>query len=325
MAINNIVIIGCGNIGARHLQAFATTTENMDIWVIDPKPESIENAKKLWADAIASHTGCKANVQFNLSTELLPENIFLAIIATNSDARYKALSGLLLKSKPTHVILEKFLFQTSQEFEDTSTLLKQHAITSAYVNCPRRLFEAYSGLYTILKRGQSITMSVTGNSWGMASNSIHFIDLFQMLIGDEKITHCRFNQSPDTLITASKRGGFIEVNGQCEARGSSGSVLTLNCGTNDFDGIEITIGQGETVLHVLEKAGKIKISSNGKTSEFIMPYQSQLTHTYYSALKNAEKFRLVSYKESTQHHLLFISAIEKLVADKNYSLPWKIT
>ena len=47
---NNILIIGCGSIGSRHLQSLASSSHELNIYVVDTETKSLQRAKKLYEE-----------------------------------------------------------------------------------------------------------------------------------------------------------------------------------------------------------------------------------------------------------------------------------
>ena len=176
-----IVIAGSGNIGSRHLQAFAHTSLAMQLFVVDPNKSSLEIAETRWNEAISGKV-TNVEVAFLQSAEEIPDAIDVAIIATNSVIRKKVFEQLILKRKVTHVVFEKFLFQTIAEYEAVDVLLQSNGI-KGWVNCPRRMYDIYSTLKNLLKNETSFEFQVTGSNWGLGCNSIHYLDLFSFLSG----------------------------------------------------------------------------------------------------------------------------------------------
>ena len=103
--------------------------------------------------------------------------------------------------------------------------------TSTWVNCPRRTY----GFYKDLKReyfskGIDFNLNLRGNNWGLACNSIHFLDLAQWF--SEKNSIKINTDFLERRVIDSKRDNFKEVFG--ELRGDfNGSNVALNCGKGD--------------------------------------------------------------------------------------------
>ena len=80
--MKTIAIIGAGQLGSRHLQGLLKYKTQQDIYVLDPSQDSLKLARQR-ADEI-SH---QHRVHFVADWTAIPQNIELAIVATNSNVR----------------------------------------------------------------------------------------------------------------------------------------------------------------------------------------------------------------------------------------------
>jgi len=319
----SVVIVGAGNIGSRHLQSFAQSKEKIQILIIDPFQASLDVCKTRWNEANILHKVVEVNFQTNYLN--IPKNVDLAIISTNSEHRYHALEELLKNCTCKNILLEKFLFSTEDDYAKADLLINKH-MCNAYVNLVRRTFDCYKWVYKELHTSKEpLTMEVVGNNWGMASNSIHFIDLFCYLTNDT-ISVCNFVNPASTKLLTSKREGYIEFIGNLSAETTHGSKLTIACNEGTYDKINITFKRGDVTIMVEEVGDGITVHnmSNGATQKFAFPFQSQLTLKYFMEFVEG-KPSLVTYKESIGAHVSFLHAIKNLLSSINNKQVWKIT
>ena len=103
------------------------------------------------------------------------------------------------------MIIEKVAFQSISSFEKIINLLSKNKI-KAWINCPRRLEKTYIKIKKILVEEKKINIKVVGNNWGLASNSVHMLDLFAFLTNQNKfiISNKKFHNK----IYKSKRESF---------------------------------------------------------------------------------------------------------------------
>jgi hypothetical protein len=319
----SVVIVGAGNIGSRHLQAFAQAKKKINILVIDPFQTSLDVCKTRWNEANTQNNTVEVAFQKNYLNA--PKEIDLAIISTNSEHRYNALEELLKNCTCKNVLLEKFLFSSEDEYAKADLLIKKYKC-NVYVNLVRRTFDCYQWIFNKLHATkESLVMQVVGNNWGMASNSIHFIDLFCYLT-NEAISKCDFADPNSTQLLNSKREGYIEFIGSLLAETNQGSKLTIDCNEGTYDKINLTFKKGNTTILVEEKGDEITARNvtSGATQKFPYPYQSQLTLKYFMEFMEG-KPSLVTYKESMGAHLSFLHAIKNILAATNNKQVWKIT
>ncbi len=172
--MKNIVVIGAGNIGSRHIQALKKFTNcNLHIFVVDPNPNSIKTAK-VRCNEVGHNPMVK--MEFSLSISELPKKIDLAIISTTADHRLLALEDIVKNSTLDYIIFEKFLFQELSEYKTAKKILKYNEI-KAWVNCWPRTTNIFKKLKKEIIPNSNNYINVYGSNWGLASNAIHMIDL----------------------------------------------------------------------------------------------------------------------------------------------------
>ncbi|WP_031571387.1 Gfo/Idh/MocA family oxidoreductase [Rheinheimera texasensis] len=297
-----ILLVGAGELGSRHLQSLACLAGSQ-IDVIEPSEAACQIAKTRLAQVEVL-----AKVSFYSSDNTLKLNYDLAIIATSAAIRFEVTKQLLHKTKLDYLILEKVLFQRPEHYHELKHLLEEHQV-SAYVNCPRRLFPLYQHLKT-LARGGPVSMHVTGNNWGLACNSIHFIDLVSYLT-DKKLEAVDSTQLQSCF--ASKRPGFLEVSGQLTAHFQSGSTLQLQCSADELNPALVTIDLVSAAGHwqIDESKGRVKCRQSGVILLDGLPtlFQSQLTASVVQTLQQQGACSLTPYNESADLHLPLIQSL----------------
>ena len=116
-----IVIIGAGQIGSRHLQALSLIDRDITVSVFDPNKESLELAKKRFEEL--PENKFVRSVSYFEALDGLNDDIDVAIIATNADIRRQVIEQLLQKVRVRFFILEKMAFQSVEDFENIMALL----------------------------------------------------------------------------------------------------------------------------------------------------------------------------------------------------------
>ena len=91
--------------------------------------------------------------------------------------------------KVTNIILEKFLFTGLTDYDEAEQLLQINHV-NVWVNCPRRLFDFYVEIDSMIDKQKPLVMEYTDSNWGLCCNSIHMIDIFMMLSGEKTYTAC---------------------------------------------------------------------------------------------------------------------------------------
>jgi siroheme synthase (precorrin-2 oxidase/ferrochelatase) len=301
--MNKLVIIGAGQLGTRHLQSIMSLQDDLSIIVVDPSENSLKLAEKNISEICTNNT-----VQY-LSEIPVNEVIFMAIIATNSGVRSTVITDLLENNKVTYVIFEKVLFQTINEYNEIKSLLQKKEV-SAWVNCPMRQYPMYKKIKSMIDNNLPTSIDVIGTEWGLACNTVHFLDLCEFLT-DSKIIKI----DTSALIKKtfeSKRAGYIELYGKISVNYNDDSLLSLSCVKGDKFNRSIVIINGNTKIVVDEYLKKVDVFVNDKlvnSFEFKAPYQSELTSLLYNDLVNKKYCDLPSYDTSMEQHITLIKSL----------------
>ena len=145
--------------------------------------------------------------------------------------------------------------------EDFDTVVKLFSKnnTKSWVNCNRRTFKIYQKIKEYIS-GEQIFMKVMGNSWGMACNSIHFIDLFLYLTSQDTLSFR--NDDLVKKIIHSKRENFFEIKGKLYAETERGDKLELIDDKNydkEFFQIEIYYKHNEIKVDEINEDNPLEI------------------------------------------------------------------
>lgn len=320
----NICIIGAGNIGSRHLQGLAKVKQPLNIFVFDPYDDSLGLAKKRFEE-ISNNS--KHQIKYSSILKKLPDNIDVAIIATNSNIRFQVTNNLLNKTSVKYIIFEKILFDKKLDYQKMAKLLQKRKI-KAWVNCSRRTMPFYKDLKKEFT-GKKINYFVFGSQWNLASNSIHLIDHIAYLTDcyDFEIG----TKSLDTKLLVSKHKAFIELSGTLDVYFEDGSIGNFICyPTGNIPQI-MQIFSEKFRLLTLETQGKSYISKFNNNWQWVikktpMLYQSEMTNQLVSDILNKGGCDLTPFDLSSKLHLKLLDPllqfINKISKKKYISYPF---
>jgi predicted CoA-binding protein len=309
MERKRIAILGAGQLGSRHLQALALLDETTEIYVVDPSSEGREIAQQRF-EQIEGHQKHDLKLYSSL-VDIEKSSLDLVIVATNSGIRAKVTEELLEVFQVNYLVLEKFLFQKESEYHEIGQLIKQHGV-KAFVNCPRRMFPTYRKIKDLIKDPADLQMEVIGNSWGLGCNSIHFIDLFQWLTGDDI---SNWTDYLDSGYIAGKRPGYIEFSGRMEGIGDKGHKLSLTSYNGGKPNISVRLSTSDKRFVIEEGLGKVwqEIISEEELKlteyNFESKFQSALTNVVARQLFETGSCELTPFDDSVRSHLPFLSAV----------------
>ena len=314
--IYNILIIGAGQLGSRHLQSIKKANLRMRIFVYDISLDSLRVAEERYRQ-IPEEKNVE-EIVFLTSLGQVAKNIDFTVVATGSGGRCEIITLLLNVCHVKYMVIEKVLFQNIQDYNSIRDLLHIKNV-KAWVNCPRRMNSFYMELAKSLN-GQSLWATVVGGPWGLGCNAIHFIDLIAFLCGCSDYS---IKENLDTEILKSKREGYLEFTGELCLNYTKGTQCKLVSWKEGGDSpLMLTIWSEHTRVLIDENGGKAFISRRGqdwKWSEekFRMKYQSELTAEVLEDLILNQKCDLTTYAESEKLHVPFIKMLLAFLG-KNY-------
>ncbi|MBS4014237.1 MAG: Gfo/Idh/MocA family oxidoreductase [Bacteroidetes bacterium] len=309
-----VLLIGAGQLGSRHLQGLAKSTLALDIDIVDISPESLEVAKQRFFEV--SPVNVTIGEMKTALKELPAKNYDLAILATNADIRELITKQLLYCHNVSNIIFEKVAFQSVEQFKRVFELLNDKGVKS-WVNCARRYFVGYKKLAQELKNKGPLDFKLIGTEWGLACNSVHYIDLFFFLSGDSE--YVITEDSIENKIYDSKRKGFVEFYGYFIGMSKNGSAFKIECNHLDSNqemrptSIEIIqasksyrIEESKNIISVFDK------DNNSLVKEFEVGiiYQSSLTGFQAEDIILNNKSNLPTIEESYNAHKPFLNMLK---------------
>jgi hypothetical protein len=313
----NFLLVGAGQLGSRHLQALAQCDfGDVTIYVVDPSQESLDIAKVRF-DQIETSSQIK-NIHFYTHLSEIKEVIDFGVVATGANCRLQVIEQIFSNLKVNNLLLEKVLFQSVEQLNAATALFEKFE-TEVWVNCPRRMFFIYKILKEKLAGESTVTLSVTGNDWGLACNSIHFIDLWAFLSNSKNYQMDFSCLSPE--IIESKRPGYKEVTGSLSGS-NNGSGFTLSSIVKDMPAsININIETDNFLISVDESTGLCVIEhrNSGFKEEisFSILYQSQLTQLVAKSVVLDRCSSLTTFAESAALHQPLLAGLLIFFNDKS--------
>lgn len=313
--MKNIILIGAGNIGSRHLQALRKVKYSLNIIVIEKDENSIEIAKQRYF-SIKDAVHNDHNITFLQEIKTMPFIIDIAIIATNSNQRFLVLEQLLISNQVKNVILEKVLFQKPEEYDKTSDLIKEHGCR-IWVNTQMRMMKSFKEVKENFPTN-GLNYYVSGSNWGMMCNTVHFLDYMSYLTNcsDFKINI----HSLDKRLVPAKRDGFYELFGTISFDFGQNSNLIIQCyPTGDLPRIhEIFSSKKRFYMKEMEKKAWIyNYHNENKWNEInaSYQYQSELTIKLIEDLIENKVILLPKFSHAKKLHLNFFNPILQFIQE----------
>lgn len=306
--MKNIVVIGAGQLGSRHLQALSKVSFQTKIEVVDPFAASLDVARARFNEMPSNPN--ISGVSYYSSLSELSSHMDLAVIATNADIRADVIRTLLKYCEVKNLVLEKVLFQKPEEYIEIQALLEKKGV-NAWVNHPRRMFPYYTKLKELLADSKQVSYQVQGGDWGLACNGLHFIDHLAFLTDCEDLEISTDSLNPSVI--PGKRKGFFEINGALAGKIGK-HPFELFC-HEDASPVFITICSDKLNAIIDEGNGWVMICSKdggwkwSEEKEKIIYFQSELSNKFAEDILTTSQCDLPTLAAATSLHVPFISAL----------------
>ena len=299
---NDVILFGSGQLGSRYLQGLVDSNCVLNITVVDPSLESLEVAKLRWLEVGGNES--KHNICWE---QKLPDNlsdIDLAIITTTAKGRARLVKNIADMTKVRYWVLEKVLAQSSQELNTIETAINDSK--GVWVNTARRMMQWHQSLKKLFFDKGPINVKYIAANWGLACNSIHFIDLVAWWSGQMLVSVDTRNL--DRLWHNSKRMGYFEITGELVAYYSDGSTLRLVSKDDSiFQKIVVKKHNGD-VWEIDESLGEAK-GPNGQQLNDQMELQSQISGRLVDDILIHGECCLPTFEESSHMHSIFLKSM----------------
>ena len=187
-----ICVVGVGNIGMRYVQGISKTFPDTELVLIDCDARLKELAQ---LDL--------GNVLLLPSLDDIEVPIDLFVVSTSCESRLSIYKQCLALN-PKYIILEKYLFKSREEYEECLSLSRVPTFVNQWMYG--------SKTFDCLFENEAQSVELRGSGWGLACNSVHWIDVFKRHMN---ITHLQVGSG--TVISEifpSKRAGYEEIFGE---------------------------------------------------------------------------------------------------------------
>lgn len=299
--MKNLLLIGAGQLGSRYIQSIIKEDLNYNIVVIDPSETSLNLAQKRWIEAGGNKSSHKI-----FWSQTLPKknnNYDLAVIATSSKNRASLINHLASQVKVNYWVIEKILAQSNKELEMIQAATNN--ATKVYVNTPKRQMKWFKKIKSKSSK-KPFQIIKSGGLWGLACNSIHYIDLVTWWTGQSLISINSEGLSKDWF--ESKRKGYFEVTGKLLAKFSEGTELILQSSKDTVENIlKVKFSDNDT-CNIYEKKGTA-FFSDGSILNGRLELQSEIGGPIITKILTKGICELPTFEDSLKIHTIFLDSM----------------
>ena len=307
----HITIIGCGQIGSRHLQALSKIENGAVIFLVDSSASNIHRAIKRFKEVLPQDQRHKFQINVR-DINKLECDIDIAIISSTASDRFILTKKLLSSTKVKYIIFEKFLFQNRSDYKEMQDLLKFKKI-KAWVNQWMSSSFAFNEMNNWF--GNDLQeIKIDGRNWGMCCNSVHYLEYFDYISSRQGLIIS--NSNIDSKVINSKRNDNFELTGMITVKSKSGMKMTLTSQNLKTDGI--------VNIRMLGKSKTLDASFSENTiickyydelagencKQYKIPMQSQMTGNIVEKIFYNESCSLPTYDQSVRQHLIIFDCFK---------------
>jgi hypothetical protein len=272
--MKKICLIGCGNVGSRHLQAIAKLPFSINVDIVEPNLESQELGKKRLEEIEYDKSDIFTWYQDIEKLNNIPD---LTIVATTATGRADLLCNLVDLGH-SRFLVEKMVCQSDIEYNKIITKFHEKN-AKGWVNTNPRCFSSYQRLKRYFRDSDKIHFSVSAsNVSALGTNTIHYMDLFSFFTNDYNI-----KLNGDFLldeIFPNKRGSHLmEFAGTVIGKINDGSSISMSFLPSEKNPTIVNI-IGKNKHFLIDETNQKKIDMIGNQDEqddFIYEYASSIT------------------------------------------------
>ena len=271
MQKKHVLLVGCGNLGSRHLQGIAKISTPLEISIVEPNQNAIKIAKER-LNEIPEHNH---TISWFSDIASVFQSSDLVIVSTNSTGR-STLIKQLLQNNHSRFLIEKIVCQSKEEYESLLIEMKSHN-AKGWVDTSKRYFPFYKLNKEYFSETNPINFSVKTGNIGLGTNAIHFLDLFLWFTNS---THITLTENLHNEILPNKRGkNFVEFAGTITGITDSNSTINISCSLQDNLPTIVSIVGNNKKLTIDETNQKVIECENLPKIPFNWIFQSDLTTT----------------------------------------------
>lgn len=259
-----ILLVGCGQLGSRYLQAISSLRNVSEVCIVDNKLGSIELGKQRLKEVPDANQEIKYSWLKSLNGVFSDGN--LCVISTQAKERPILLKEIAKTKNYRNFLIEKIVSQSVKEYEELLEFSNSHNL-SVWVDCQYRSYEINKYIKSLLKPNEPIILSNLGGNQDLACMGIHYADLFVFLDGANEIKDS--GAFIDQILHPSKRGKDIYgLSGTLIGYSEKGSKLIISYAQYNM---------GTDFLYIMTPTHKFAMDQNCNLTAFESSIDSNWT------------------------------------------------
>jgi predicted dehydrogenase len=219
--MKKVIIIGCGELGSRFLQAAAQVQLISVIDIVEPFEKASETAKQRLEQVLVLGSLLQVKWLKDISEA---KNVYdLCIIATQADGRehvFEQVAQLGIKN----VLMEKIVCQSERAYQKMFDIADAFNIRT-WVNCKTRVYPIWEYIKSKINPGERVLYHSIGGNHGLCTNGLHSLDLFVFLSDSEKLVEAGSQIDEQVHLTKRKK---YDLSGSFSCRGVNNSTCVID-------------------------------------------------------------------------------------------------
>jgi predicted dehydrogenase len=222
-------MVGCGELGSRHLQALSALAGVGEIEVVEPRLEAL----KMGRERVQQVPDRNEAIKYRWLTSLQEASPAgdLCVVATRADVRCRLVREVAEKLSYSKFLIEKFVAQSVIDYEALREFSERSGVC-VWVNCKTRAHASHKRVKQHLDPSESLVLTLIGGNHGLANNGIHAADLFVFYDESNRIKGAGGRVDPQ-LHPSKKREGVFDLSGTLMGQSDKGSQFVLSFTADD--------------------------------------------------------------------------------------------
>ncbi len=298
-----MAIVGCGQLGSRHLQAIAKLDGPIKIQIVEPNEDNRRMSQSRLSEVLPKNHSIE--VEWLKSLEKLDHDPDLTIVSTKARERTAILEELTDKGHQRFLV-EKMVCQSEEEYERLLVAFESRSV-KGWVDCTRRYFPFYRRIVPLMENEKTLIFNAIGGNHGLGCNAIHFLDLFGWMSGLSRELRLNGKYLSPTLLSNPRGADLVEFAGTIIASTPEGSFASISFhpGNNAPVLINMTSENYRIFVNEAEEKALLARKENDwrwEEYEFQTIYSSNLTNRIASAIFEEDACILPTIQESALLH-----------------------
>ena len=307
-----MLLVGCGELGSRHLQAVAALPQVSEVEVVDPRPEALAVGRARVGEV--QPRSATTQVRWLSSIEDATPGGDVCIVATQAQGRCSLVRRIVEQAGYRTFLLEKIVGQSVGEIEALDAFLSSRGCV-AWVNFKTRAYPIHQRIKARLAPQEPILFHAMGGNHGLANNGVHTADLFAFYDGASRIDLS--GRGVDPALHPSKRGREVfDLSGTLHGSTEKGSHFVLSYARDhaQSEQIMVTSRRYRAIVDHMHRWAVESDASTGWTWRPV-PFEgnilvSAMTKTFIADMLNSGRCQLPSLQESLVAHRFILGALQ---------------